>query len=474
MAIKAADTITLVRIADGTSVTITSTSVEYQKSSSGTAKPSTWQSTIPDVPAGQYLWTKTTVYYSNGKSTVSYSVAKQGSTGAAGKGIKSATILYAKSSSNTAAPSSGWQGSVPATDSTNKYLWTKTTFTYTDSTTSTSYTVGSTLDGMSVGGRNLILNSKGDTKSGFFKYFNTVTDEYAEFTLKSKKQYASISLGDGFLLGVRDYIVGETYTWSYDIMYTEWNFPTGSDRNEFWMGQRYASAPSGQTSTGQWRAVTKHDLPIVGSNGCELNKWYHVNKVITIPIQASANVGVQQSIQFYNSNADVEASFTARIKNVKLEKGNIATDWTPAPEDAVAVVKTQYYLSTSTTSATGGTWLDTVPELKENTCIWTRTAIIHGSGDITYSTPILDSVTKTVVQTAAAIKQTNTDLTLVASRTSTLESGMTDAKKRLTAAEASIKVNADAIELKVSKNGIVSAINQTSESVKIQASKISL
>lgn len=208
MAIKASDTITVVRIADGTSVTITSTSVEYQKSSSGTAAPSTWQSTIPDVPAGQYLWTKTTVYYSNGKSTVSYSVAKQGSTGAAGKGIKSTAITYAKSSSNTTEPSSGWQGSVPATDSTNKYLWTKTTFTYTDNTTSTSYTVGSTLDGMSVGGRNLILNSKGDTKSGFFKYFNTVTDEYAEFTLKSKKQYATIPLGDGFLLGVRDYIVG--------------------------------------------------------------------------------------------------------------------------------------------------------------------------------------------------------------------------------------------------------------------------
>lgn len=38
-------------------------------------------------------------------------------------------------------------------------------------------------------------------------------------------------------------------------------------------------------------------------------------------------------MQFYNSNADVEASFTARFKNVKLERGNIATDWTPAPED---------------------------------------------------------------------------------------------------------------------------------------------
>lgn len=474
MAIKAADTITVVRIADGTSVTITSTSVEYQKSSSGTAAPSTWQSTIPDVPAGQYLWTKTTVYYSNGKSTVSYSVAKQGSTGAAGKGIKSTAITYAKSSSNTAAPSSGWQGSVPATDSTNKYLWTRTVFTYTDNTTSTSYTVGSTLDGMSVGGRNLILDGKGNTKNGFFKNFDTVTDEYAEFTMKSKKQYVSINLSPGFLLGVRDYVVGETYTWSYDIMYTSWNFPTGTNHDEFWMGQRYTNAPSGQTSTGNWRDVTAHYLPVVGKYGCELNKWYHVNKVITIPAQASANVGSASSIQFYNSNANVEASFTARIKNVKLEKGNIATDWTPAPEDAVASVKQQYYLSTSTTSATGGTWLDTVPELKENTCIWTRTAILHGSGVVSYSTPILDSVTKKVVQTAADIKQTNTDLALVASRTSTLESGMTDAKKRIDTAEASIKVHADEIKLKVNKNGIVSAINQTSESIKIQASKISL
>ena len=474
MAIKAADTITVVRIADGTSVTITSTSVEYQKSSSGTAAPSTWQSTIPDVPSGQYLWTKTTVYYSNGKSTVSYSVAKQGSTGAAGKGIKSTAITYAKSSSNTAAPSSGWQGSVPATDSTNKYLWTRTVFTYTDNTTSTSYTVGSTLDGMSVGGRNLILDGKGNTKNGFFKNFDTVTDEYAEFTMKSKKQYVSINLSPGFLLGVRDYIVGETYTWSYDIMYTAWNFPTGTNHDEFWMGQRYTNAPSGQTSTGNWRDVTAHYLPVVGKYGCELNKWYHVNKVITIPAQASANVGSASSIQFYNSNANVEASFTARIKNVKLEKGNIATDWTPAPEDAVASVKQQYYLSTSTTSATGGTWLDTVPELKENTCIWIRTAIMHGSGVVSYSTPILDSVTKKVVQTAADIKQTNTDLSLVASRTSTLESGMTDAKKRIDTAEASIKVHADEIKLKVNKNGIVSAINQTSESIKIQASKISL
>lgn len=194
------------------------------------------------------------------------------------------------------------------------------------------------LDDLTIGGRNLILNGKGNEKLGLFKNFNNVTDEYAEFTLKSKKQYSNINIADGFSLGCRDYEVGETYTWSYDIMYTVWNFPTGTNHNEFWFGQRYTSAPSGQTGTGTWVQVTAHTLPIVGTDGCELNKWYHVEKTITIPNQASSNVGAAASIQFYNSS-NTEASFTARMKNVKLEKGDKATDWTPAPEDVDESIK---------------------------------------------------------------------------------------------------------------------------------------
>lgn len=45
---------------------------------------------------------------------------------------------------------------------------------------------------------------------------------------------------------------------------------------------------------------------------------------------------------------------------------------------------------------------------------------------------------------------------------------------RITEAEASITVNADAITTKVSKDGVISSINQTAESIKIQASKINL
>ena len=148
-----------------------------------------------------------------------------------------------------------------------------------------------------IGGRNLIKNGKGNVKAGFFKNFPTVTDEYGEFTLKSKKTYKGIIL-DGFIYECRDYPVGEKYIWSYDIMYTAWNFPTGSNRGELWMGQRYVNAPSGETATGAWRGVTQHNLPVVGQNGCELNKWYHVKQTVTIPQQASSNVGQQGIISF--------------------------------------------------------------------------------------------------------------------------------------------------------------------------------
>ena len=184
---------------------------------------------------------------------------------------------------------------------------------------------------LEVGGRNYIRNGKGDKKAGFFKNFNAVTGGYGELTLTSQKTYSNISIADGFVLGCRDYEVGRKMVFSYDIMYTKWNFPSGTNRNEFWIGQRYTN--SSTSTDGQWRGVTQHNLPVVGENGCKLNEWYHVSKIITIPKQAEATIGTASSIQFYNSNADVSASFTARFKNVKLEYGNVETDWTPAPED---------------------------------------------------------------------------------------------------------------------------------------------
>lgn len=72
---------------DGTSVTILSTSVQYQVSASPTDIPSDWKDSITDVKqtdAKPYLWTKTSVSYSDTNKTVTYSVSYKGKDGTNG------------------------------------------------------------------------------------------------------------------------------------------------------------------------------------------------------------------------------------------------------------------------------------------------------------------------------------------------------------------------------------------------------
>ncbi len=61
-----------------------------------------------------------------------------GEDGADGKGIRSTNVMYNSSSSGTTAPASGWSSSIPAVNA-GYYLWTRTVITYTDGTSSTSY-----------------------------------------------------------------------------------------------------------------------------------------------------------------------------------------------------------------------------------------------------------------------------------------------------------------------------------------------
>lgn len=128
---------------NGTSVTVSSTSVTYATNSSGTTPPSSgWGSSIPSVSDGQYMWTKTVVTYSDGKSTTSYSVSYKATNGSDGTSVtvSSTSVTYAVSDSGISAPSSGWQSSVPSVDN-GQYLWTKTVVEYSDGKSTTAYSV---------------------------------------------------------------------------------------------------------------------------------------------------------------------------------------------------------------------------------------------------------------------------------------------------------------------------------------------
>ena len=63
----------------GAPAVLVSTVTEYQVSDSGTIIPSgVWTATIPNVPQGKYLWSRTTNTFNSGSPAVSYSVSRMG------------------------------------------------------------------------------------------------------------------------------------------------------------------------------------------------------------------------------------------------------------------------------------------------------------------------------------------------------------------------------------------------------------
>lgn len=137
-------------------VGIKSTTITYASSTSGTTKPTSgWSSSIPSVPASNYLWTKTVWTYTDNTSETGYSVAKMGETGAkgdkgddgakgdkgeTGNGIANTVITYGLSTSETTEPAT-WASNMPVLVK-GMYLWTRTVQIYTNGKSTTSYQKG--------------------------------------------------------------------------------------------------------------------------------------------------------------------------------------------------------------------------------------------------------------------------------------------------------------------------------------------
>lgn len=72
----------------------------------------------------------------------------QGVKGNDGKGIKSTEVTYQIWANGTSTPTGTWSSTPPKTTADKPYLWTRTVITYTDNAQSTSYSVGSTPEGV--------------------------------------------------------------------------------------------------------------------------------------------------------------------------------------------------------------------------------------------------------------------------------------------------------------------------------------
>ncbi|MBU5480882.1 hypothetical protein [Blautia sp. MSJ-19] len=115
---------------------------QYQVSESGTTAPTgAWSDTIPTVPEGKYLWTKTVTEYTDGTSTTGYSVSHIGKNGAEGNGVTGTEVAYQASDNGTTPPTGEWSKNPPESKP-GQYIWTRVTTTYSKGDPVISYSVG--------------------------------------------------------------------------------------------------------------------------------------------------------------------------------------------------------------------------------------------------------------------------------------------------------------------------------------------
>ena len=354
-------------------VGILSTAITYAKGVSGTVPPTTgWVSQVPSVPAGQYLWTKTVWSYTDNTSETGYSVSKIGEQGAKGDkgdtgpqglqgpkgdqgipGIKGADgktqythIAYADtvsgsgfsqtdtdkafigmyqdfSTTDSRNPQdyrwSKWKGSdgrdgIPGKpgadgrtpyvhfayadsadgrtgfsltqDGTKRYLGICTNFDKTNSTNPADYSWNDTAGSVSVGGRNLLKGSKGpfkpDKKPTNFDnnvLYKTETSVY----LEQNQKYLISAKSDGNFTALHNANVesDNVTLWLIDDKYQ--NYQIVSDLK------------TGTTGT--------------------LITW----------VKPTGNYHLR--VNTYHKTA------SKSVWEVKIEKGTVKTDWTPAIED---------------------------------------------------------------------------------------------------------------------------------------------
>lgn len=294
----------------------------------------------------------------------------KGDTGASGKGVKSTAVTYQASSSGTTIPTGVWSATPPATSADKPYFWTRTIITYTDNTTSTAYNVGSTPEGIVVGGRNLATNTnKGTTGWSWSMQTGGYSKESVSETGVNTCKLTRDSVKQSGWSVIEFSYIGRT-KWEADTNYTVSVDVKASVSTSMNPGFRHDDGSNMLIQS--CKAV---------NNKTVANVWTKL--VWVVKSAATLPRGTSQNTYFTGMNSGTGVSY--QFKNLKIEKGNMATDWTPAPEDYVSFVDVEYYLSTSATSLSGGSWSTTAPTWVNGKYMWSRTVTTDGAGNRTYS-----------------------------------------------------------------------------------------
>lgn len=171
------------------------------------------------------------------------------------------------------------------------------------------------IDNLVIGGRNILPNSRGDNATGWvYAGIGVVEDDEKGHCVEVR----NTSNKEQYIGSARTSIVEPSteYTFSADLWCNE--YLTNYDL--FWLSD---TIDDPKTAGGYVNVTVKSIQKLTP------NKWTHVEWTFTTPDDDYTGY-----IRI-DANATTEEGTAAimRAANLKLEKGNRATDWTPAPED---------------------------------------------------------------------------------------------------------------------------------------------
>lgn len=183
-------------------------------------------------------------------------------------------------------------------------------------TTQMNSAIGTAVDGIEIGGRNLLVGT-GTSKSKT----TTTTSGFETLSLYETPNQATLEE-----LGYKD---GDKVTLSFDWAVT--NATTYGNARIEWYGK---------TGSSEMTYLGVVINPFATFSSTYLSD--HVEKTVTL---SATTINAKKLVmRIDNSN------LTVTISNLKLEKGNKATDWTPAPEDVQAEIDAKKSIHTLVTN----------------------------------------------------------------------------------------------------------------------------
>lgn len=273
-----------------------------------------------------------------------------GSKGADGNGIASTAITYQAGTSATVAPTGTWSSS-PVSVPAGQFLWTRTIFTYTDTTTKTIYNVSRQGDDGKSTYLHVAWANSADGKTDFSmtdsagKRYRGEYSDYIQDGSTDPTKYKWVDMVGSIEFGGVNLITGTTESYVYQGT-TEFlrTVDLAPAIDKYGLVQYTLSFDAKVAVAGNVQVYMQNGA---GSRYAGLlvklamsTEWKRYSITFT---PTNSNLSLTQSFLAFFGTYDT--GVVPQIKRIKLEQGNIATDYSQAPEDIDAKIDSNQALT---------------------------------------------------------------------------------------------------------------------------------